>query len=343
MRKYNVAVIGVGAVGKEMLRCLHQRSFPFKEIRVFARSQRDIAVEGVVYRVEAIKNEQFDNIDIALFAGTEGEKGASLTYAHKFVEKGAVVIDNGADFRLDQKVPLVVPEANREKIFTHQGIIANPNCTTIQAIVALAGIYKKLGLKKIILTSFQASSGAGRRAMETLWEETKEIVKINEGVNELPQRKKLDKSYQIFPCQLAFNVIPQIGSFEQEGYTTEEWKVVRETHKILDDNSIKISATCVRVPVFTSHSEAIYFETEKDTDGEEIGEILKKSKGVKFFEDNTYPLPLDVEGTDLVYVGRLRKDIYNKNSFWIWVVADNLRKGAALNAIQIAEELLPSL
>lgn len=340
MKKYKVAVIGVGAVGIEILRCLQQRDFPMESLRVFARSERIIEVGKERYNVEPISEAEFDNIDIALFAGTEGEKGASKMYGHKFIEKGAVVIDNGADFRLEKDVPLVVPEANRDKIFTHKGLIANPNCTTIQAIVALAGIYRNLGLRKIVLVSFQAASGAGRKAASTLWEETNQVVEKNKGKEFPCIDKKLCKDFDVFGNQIAFNIIPQIGSFSEEGYTTEEWKVVRETHKIFGDSSIKITATCVRVPTFTSHCEAIYFETATSTTLESVKELLENSESVKFFEGPSYPFPLDVEGTDFVYVGRLRKDPFNKNSFWIWTVADNLRKGAALNAVQIAEELI---
>ncbi|RKY39423.1 MAG: aspartate-semialdehyde dehydrogenase, partial [Candidatus Omnitrophota bacterium] len=238
--------------------------------------------------------------------------------------------------------PLIVPEINKEKIFAHRGLIANPNCTTIQMIVSLAGIYKELGLKKIILTSFQATSGAGKKAALSLWEESKKIVEKNKDKEFSEIDKKLKGEFPVFGAQIAFNVIPQIGSFKEENYTTEEWKVVKETHKILEDTSIRITATCVRVPTFTSHCEAIYFETVKDADLGEVKEILRKSEGIRFLE-NSYPFPLDAEGTDLVYVSRLRRDMFTKNSFWVWSVADNLRKGAALNAVQIAEEFISSL
>ena len=342
MRKFNVAVIGVGAVGVEILRILKERNFPINDLRVFARSSRVIEVDGESFQVEAIEKENFSHIDIALFAGTEGEKGASRLYAHKFINEGAVVIDNGSDFRLKEDVPLIVPEINKEKIFAHRGLIANPNCTTIQMIVSLAGIYKELGLKKIILTSFQATSGAGKKAALSLWEESKKIVEKNKDKEFSEIDKKLKGGFPVFGAQIAFNVIPQIGSFKEENYTTEEWKVVKETHKILEDTSIRITATCVRVPTFTSHCEAIYFETVKDADLGEVKEILRKSEGIRFLE-NSYPFPLDAEGTDLVYVSRLRRDMFTKNSFWVWSVADNLRKGAALNAVQIAEEFISSL
>ena len=339
MKKYNVAVVGVGAVGAEILKTLKQRNFPIDKIRVFARSSREITVDGDKYQVEAIENADFSGIDIALFAGTEGAKGASVQYAPKFIEKGAVVIDNGNDFRLKDDVPLVVPEANREKVKDHKGLIANPNCTTIQALTALAGIQKKLGLEKMVLTSFQATSGAGKKAEMSLWDEAKELVANNEGKDFDKLDKKIKGEPAEFSDQIAFNVIPQIGGFDENGYTSEEVKVTNETHKIYGDNSIKISTTCVRVPVFTSHSESIYFTPKKKTSLEELEQILKESEGVKYCPDKL-PLPLDVEGTDATFVARLRKDLSEDNSYWIWCVADNLRKGAALNAVQIAEEVI---
>jgi len=341
MQKYNVAVVGVGAVGVEMLRCLKQRNFPVGKLSVFARSARDIVIDNQTYHVESISPDGFEGVNIALFAGTEGEKGAALTYAPEAVKRGVVVIDNGADFRLKDDVPLIVPEANKERIKAHQGIIANPNCTTIQMIVALARIQKRFGLSQIILTSFQATSGAGRRAAQTLWDEARQIVRLNQDKDFNLIDKKLDKSFDVFPGQIAFNVISKIGVFKEDGYTSEELKTVYETHKIYGDSSIKITSTCVRVPVFTSHSEAIYFSIKKDASLSQIRTALRESEGVLFYEDpNEFSLPVDAEGKDEVFVGRLRQDTFNKNCFWIWCVADNLRKGAALNAVQIAEHLI---
>lgn len=341
-KKMNVAIVGVGVVGIEILRILKQRNFPVNTIRFFARSSRNIEVDGQGYQVEAVADENFDNIDIALFAGTEGEKGASVLYAKKFVDKGAVVIDNGSDFRLVDSVPLVVPEVNAKTIALHQGIIANPNCTTIQALVALNPIFKNFGLEKIVLTSFQATSGAGKLAMCGLWEEVKEIVRSNEGKEFDYINKKISGQPKEFSHQIAFNVIPQIGGFDQNGYTSEEMKVVHETHKIFNDPTIKVSATCVRVPVFTSHSESIYFVPKKKVSLAQLRELLKKAQGVKY-SDNEFALPIDVEGTDPVFVSRLRIDSAENNAFWMWCVADNLRKGAALNAVQIAEAYSQSL
>lgn len=335
-KKYNVAVIGVGAVGIEMLRVLKQRNFPIAELRVFARSARNIEVDGEVYSVRPVSPKGFEGIDIALFAGTEGEKGAAVTYAPEAVKRGVIVIDNGVDFRMDPKVPLVVPEVNAGDIKKHRGIIANPNCSTIQMVVALWPIYKKAGVKRIIVTTLQASSGAGRGAVEQLKEETSLIAqggfnKLQAGV----EKKSLSQ-------QLAYNVFPQIGTFTECDYTNEEWKLVHETHKIMHDKKIRISATTVRVPVRTGHSESVYVETVKPLEPDRVRTLLSKSPGIIVIDDpgkNLYPMPKDVEGKDEVFVGRIRKDCFVKNGLWLWVVADNLRKGAATNAVQIAELL----
>jgi aspartate-semialdehyde dehydrogenase len=320
-----------------MLRCLTQRRFPVGELRVFARSSRQIEVDSQQYHVQAVSPEGFNGVDIALFAGTEGEKGAAVTYAAEANKAGAVVIDNGADFRMDPNVPLVVPEVNAKDVKKHKGIIANPNCSTIQMVVALWPIYKKAGLKRIVVTTLQASSGAGKGAVEQLKEEVSCIV--SSGCGNL-QVSVANKS---MPQQLAFNVFPQIGGFADCDYTSEEWKLVKETHKIMHDAKIKISATTVRVPVRTGHSEAIYIETGDPITPEKVRNILSKAPGVIVVDDpknNLYPMPKDVEGRDEVFVGRIRKDPFVKNGLWLWVVADNLRKGAATNAVQIAECLI---
>ncbi|MDD2689809.1 MAG: aspartate-semialdehyde dehydrogenase [Candidatus Omnitrophica bacterium] len=332
--KYNVAVIGVGAVGVEMLRVLRQRNFPVAELRVFARSARDIEVDGEKYSVKQISPEGFEGIDIALFAGTEGEKGAAITYASEAVKRGAVVIDNGADFRMDPKVPLVVPEVNAKDVKKHKGIIANPNCSTIQMVVALWPIYKKAGIKRIIVSTFQAASGAGRSAVEQLKEETSIIT--SRGFSSL----RVDVENKSLPQQLAYNVFPHIGGFSECDYTNEEWKLVKETHKIMHDNKIKISATTVRVPVRTGHSESVYIETGKRIEPDLVRKILSKAPGLIVMDEprkSLYPMPIDAEGRDETFVGRIRQDCFVKNGLWLWVVADNLRKGAATNAIQIAE------
>ena len=342
MNKYNIAVIGVGAVGIEMLRVLRQRNFPLGELRVFARTTREIEVDAEKYSVKEISAEGFNGIDIALFAGTEGEKGASLQWAPMAVAKGAVVIDNGADFRMDPNVPLVVPEVNARDIRKHKGIIANPNCSTIQMLVALWPVYKKAGIKRIILTTLQASSGAGRGAVEQLWQEVETIVAGHKslGAGQSPVTCDLRPEARIMPQQLGFNVFPQIGSFSECDYTNEEWKLVKETHKIMHDDKIKISATTVRVPVRTGHSESVYIETRKLIEPQKVRNILSRAPGIVVIDDpkhNLYPMPKDAEGKDETFVGRIRKDPFVKNGLWLWVVADNLRKGAATNAVQIAE------
>jgi aspartate-semialdehyde dehydrogenase len=337
MKKYNVAVIGAGVVGIEMLRVLKQRNFPVNQLNVFARSARNMEVDGQIYAVEPISADGFNGVDIALFAGTEGEKGAAVTYAPEAVKRGAVVIDNGADFRMDPKVPLVVPEVNGADVKKHKGIIANPNCSTIQMVVALNPLHKKYRIKKIIVTTLQASSGAGKAAVEQLNNET---TKIAQGGFNSVQAEGINKS---MPQQLAYNCFPHIGSFVEEGYTNEEWKLVKETHKIMHAPKIKISATTVRVPVRTGHSESVYIETEKVIDPDAARKILAKSAGIVVMDDlknNLYPMPKDVEGRDETFVGRIRQDAFNKKGLWLWVVADNLRKGAATNAVQIAEVLI---
>jgi aspartate-semialdehyde dehydrogenase len=360
--KYNIAVVGVGAVGIEMLRCLRQRNFPIAELKVFARSARDIEVDGLKFKVQLISPEGFNNIDIALFAGTEGEKGASLTFAIEAVKRGAVVIDNGADFRMDPKVPLVVPEVNAKDAHPvrnwfqssshdisngarHKGIIANPNCSTIQMVVALWPIYKKAGIKRVIVTTLQASSGAGKGAVEQLWNELDYIVasRKSQVASQASVTCDLRPEARSMPQQLAYNVFPHIGNFADYDYTNEEWKLVKESHKIMHDNKIKISATTVRVPVRTGHSESVYIETRKPIEPDKAKEILSKSAGIIVLDEpknHLYPMPKDVEGKDEVFVGRIRKDPFIKNGLWLWVVSDNLRKGAALNAVQIAELLI---
>ncbi len=335
--KYNVAVVGVGVVGIEMLRCLKNRNFPVGELRVFARSARDIEVDGRIYPVKSVSPEGFEGIDIALFAGTEGEKGAAVAYAAEAVKRGAVVIDNGADFRMDPKVPLVVPEVNARDIKKHKGIIANPNCSTIQMVVALAPIHKRAGIKRVIVTTLQAASGAGKSAVEQLKEE---VSLISATGFTYVQADVVNKA---MPQQLGFNVFPHIGGFAENDFTSEEWKLVKETHKILHDDTIRLSATTVRVPVRTGHSEAVYVETAKPIDPDKIRALLARSEGIIVLDDpkkNLYPMPKDVEGKYEVFVGRIRKDPFVKKGLWLWVVADNLLKGAASNAVQIAEKLI---
>ncbi len=337
MKKYNVAVIGAGVVGVEMLRVLKQRKFPVNNLKVFARSARNIQVDNDTYSVEPITADGFCGIDIALFAGTEGEKGAAVTFAAEAVKRGAVVIDNGADFRMDKNVPLVVPEVNGNDVKKHKGIISNPNCSTIQMVVALNPIHKKVGIKKIVVTTLQASSGAGKSAVEQLNNEITQIVQGGFG------NLQVNLTQKSMPQQLAYNCFPHIGSFVEGDYTNEEWKLVHETHKIMHAPKIKISATTVRVPVRTGHSESIYIETVKPITAQKARELLSKAPGIVLLDEpknNIYPMPKDVEGRDETFVGRIRQDAFDKKGLWLWVVADNLRKGAASNAVQIAECLI---
>ncbi len=334
MKKYNVVVVGAGAVGVEMLRVLRQRNFPVGQLKVLARSSRDITVDGQTYHVEPITNESFKGMQIALFAGTEGEKGAAVTYAEAAVKHGCLVIDNGADFRMDKDVPLVVPEVNPKDIKLAKkgrGIIANPNCSTIQMVVALNPIHKLLKIKRVIVSTYQAASGAGSKAVDELYSQTKGVL---EGQPARPEA--LSK-------RIAFNLFPQIGSFAENDFTTEEWKMILETHKIMHDDKINVSSTTVRVPVKNGHSESIYIETTKPVDIKKVKAVLAKAPGIILIDDvktSAYPMPIETEGKDEVFVGRIRKDPYNPKGLWLWVVADNLRKGAASNAVQIAEEIV---
>jgi len=342
-KKYNVAVVGVGAVGIEMLRVLKSRKFPVGDLKVLARSTREISVDATVYPVEAVGAESFSGVDIALFAGTEGEKGAAVMYAPEAVKRGAVVIDNGADFRMRPDVPLVVPEVNARDVKKHKGIIANPNCSTIQMVVALAPIHKKAGVRRVIVTTLQASSGAGKGAVDQLHEETVGVLAAWPTVILNPHTRTPAHPQPAMPQQLAFNVFPHIGSFVEGDYTNEEWKLVKETHKIMHDDKIRISATTVRVPVRTGHSESVYIETAKPISPDKVRSLLAKAPGIVLMDDprkNVYPMPKDAEGRDETFVGRIRRDPFVKNGLWLWVVADNLRKGAATNAVQIAEALI---
>ncbi|MFQ5681555.1 MAG: aspartate-semialdehyde dehydrogenase [Candidatus Omnitrophota bacterium] len=334
MKRYNVAIVGVGAVGREILRVLRQRNFPLNELRVFARRARDVDVDGRAYAVRPIEAQGFRSIDIALFAGTEGEKGAAVTYAAEAVKQGAIVIDNGADFRLRSDVPLVVPEINSGVIEGHHGIIANPNCSTIQMVMALWPIYKISRVSRVIVTTLQAVSGAGTNALSQLYQESREHLGID--------GKQRTNEERALPHTIAFNVIPQIGGFKEYGYTSEEWKMIYETRKIIGDDKIKITATTVRVPVETGHSLSVYIETERPLSLQEAQEALSCAPGINLIggqQGNIYPMPKDAVGKDAVFVGRLRKDLNTENGLWFWCVADNLRKGAALNAVQIAENI----
>jgi len=328
-KQLKIAVLGAtGLVGQEMIKILEERDFPVQELRPLASAKS--AGSKITFRnkeilVQEAGAESFKGIDIALFsAGTE----ASLHFAPIAAASGAVVIDNSNAFRMDKNVPLVIPEVNPNQVSSHKGIIANPNCSTIQMLVALNNIHKKYGLKKVIVSTYQSVSGTGKDAVQELLNQTNQ--KLN--------NQEIETS--VYPHQIAFNVIPQIDVFEENGYTREEMKMVRETHKILADDKIKISATAVRVPVIFGHSESIFFETENAVGLRDIKIALEEQAGLKLVDDPTnqvYPLAIDTETDDDVMVGRLRKDLTSDTGFSMWVVGHNLRKGAALNAVQIAE------
>ena len=336
MERYNVAVVGAGAVGEEMLNVLAQREFPINELKVLARSAREIVVGGRRYDVRQTVPEEFDGVNIVLFAGTEG---ASKLFAWEAAGRGAIVIDNSSTYRMDPRVPLVVPECNPDDVGWCQGVIANPNCSTIQMVVALKPLYDRSRITRIVVSTYQAVSGTGRDAIMELRDQTG-LVLDGEEV----------KAGPVYPYQIGFNLFPHIGSFREDGYTAEEWKMVEETHKILGDKEIKIAPTTVRVPVFNSHSESVYIETEEKIAADEARGLLAGAPGVVVVDDpnpnegdqhcRTYPMPVDAFGRDEVFVGRIREDPFVPTGLSMWIVSDNLRKGAALNAVQIAELLV---
>lgn len=330
-KRYNVAVVGAGLVGEEMIKVLIERSFPAASLRVLARQPRKIEISGQVFDVETASIERFGGADIVLFAGTEQ---ASEEFAWAAVEKGCVVIDNSATFRLDESVPLVVPEVNPNDLSWHKGLIANPNCSTIQMVVALSPLHRRYRLRKVVVATYQSVSGTGRDAVEELREQSRLLAHGDEPTD-----------FNIYPAQIADNLIPQVGSFGEDRYTTEESKMISETQKIFSDSSIEVVPTCVRVPITLSHSEAVWASFDKDVTADDAREILQDAPGVRVLDewDNdsiTYPTPLEAAKLDDVFVGRIRQDPFSANALSIWIVADNLRKGAALNAVQIAELLI---
>ena len=332
--KYNVAIVGAtGAVGEQMREVLEERKFPVGEMRLLA-SERSagqfLEFDGRQHRVGVLNENSFENTDIALFSagGT-----VSAKYAPLAVSAGAVVVDNTACFRMAPDIPLVVPEVNASAIsdYKKRRIIANPNCSTIQMVVALKPIHDAARIKRVVVSTYQSVSGAGRQAMEEL----------SLQVAALYNSKDVEKKK--FPHQIAFNCIPHIDVFMDDGYTKEEWKMIHETRKILGEPSLAVTATTVRVPVFFSHSESVNVETEKKLTAAEVKSLLRQAPGIIVAdapENNLYPLALDATGKDATYVGRIREDQSVQNGINLWVVADNLRKGAALNAVQIAEILI---
>ena len=332
MNEYRVAVVGAtGLVGQEFIKVLGQRNFPMASIHLLASDRsasRKLFVNHQEIKVKETTPDSFKQIDIALFsAGTETSRYFSPIAARS----GAVVIDNSAAFRMAPSVPLVVPEVNPKDIERHKGIIANPNCSTIQMVVALYPLHKINPIKRIVVDTYQSVSGTGSTAIEELTTQAKQVL---EGQTTIPH---------VYPHQIAFNLLPEIDVFLDNDYTKEEWKMVEETRKIMHAEDIAISATCVRVPVFVGHGEAIHVEFSQPMSPDEAQHILAQAPGVKVLDDpaiSLYPQPWSVAGTDEVFVGRIRKDVSHPNGLVLWVVADNLRKGAALNAVQIAEEMI---
>jgi len=336
---YNVAVVGAtGAVGQKMLKLLEERNFPIEKLTLLASNRskgKVLQFKGADVIIEEATPESFEEIDIALFSAGGKTSKHLAPYAAK---SGAIVIDNSNGFRMDPNVPLVVPEVNGEDIDKHRGIIANPNCSTIQMVTALKPLSDRYGIERIIVSTYQAVSGAGYQAIEELQAQTEQALRGEEIT-----RKILPVGSLAIKKQIAFNVIPQIDVFEENGFTLEEMKMVRETKKIFHNPDIQVTATCVRVPVVYGHSESVYVELKQEYELDEVFSLLKNTPGVVVVDDpqnQDYPLAIDAAGQLEVYVGRIRKDLDHTRGINMWIVSDNLLKGAAWNAIQIAEELV---
>lgn len=331
-RKFNVAVVGAtGAVGREMVSVLEERNFPTKSLRLLASERSEgtrLEFNGEQIRVERLKGDSFKGIEVALFSAGGA---VSKEFAPLAAKVGAVVIDNTSYFRMEPDVPLVVPEVNPQDIYKHKGIISNPNCSTIQMVVVLKPIHDVARVRRVVVATYQSTSGAGKKAMDELFNQTVAILNQKE------------VQTKVFPHQIAFNCLPHIDVFLENGYTKEEMKMVNETKKIMGDPAIAVTATCVRVPVFCGHSEAVNIQTEKKITAKEARELLSQAPGVAVVDDpdsHLYPLAIEAAGKDPCFVGRIREDVSQENGLDMWIVADNLRKGAALNAVQIAEVMV---
>jgi aspartate-semialdehyde dehydrogenase len=327
MNRHNVAVVGAtGLVGRTMVKILEERNFPVDQLVLLA-SERSVGKElifrGKPVRVRKLQADQFTGVRFALFSAGAA---VSLEYAPKAVQHGAIVIDNSSAFRMDEKIPLVVPEVNRKDIFKNIGIIANPNCSTIQLVVVLKPLHDAFRIKRVVVSTYQSVTGAGQKGLDQL---TKELAH-----QELSEKK--------FPHPIAYNALPHIDVFFNDGYSKEEWKMMKETSKIMGE-SIRLTATTVRVPVMVGHSESVNIEFEKECTVADVRQILGAAPGVIVQDDpqkNVYPMPIAARDRDEVFVGRIRNDDTVKSGINLWVVADNVRKGAATNAVQIAEELV---
>jgi aspartate-semialdehyde dehydrogenase len=333
-RSYKVAVVGAtGAVGQQMVACLAERKFPVSDLRPLASERsigKTVSFQGQEIPVAVLGEDSFAGIDIALFSagGAISEKFAPIA-----ARAGVVVVDNSSAWRMDPAVPLVVPEVNPKDIaqYRNKGIIANPNCSTIQMVVVLKPLHDAAGIRRVVVSTYQAVSGTGQKAVDELAEQVRALFACQE------------VKTKVYPHRIAFNVLPHIDAFLENGYTKEEMKMVNETQKILGDDTIQVTATTVRVPVFYGHSESINIETARKLTPWEAREILSAAPGVKVLDDpeqKKYPMPLDAAGQDLTLVGRIREDFSIDNGLNLWVVADNIRKGAATNAVQIAEILV---
>ncbi len=338
MKEPVVAILGAtGAVGQEFIKLIEERKFPYSKLKLLASYRsagKKMTVNGEEYTIEEAKPESFDGVDIGLFAGGSISKELGPEAA----KRGCVVIDNSSTFRMDPEVPLVVPEVNPEDIAWHKGIIANPNCSTIIMLMALKPIQDLSPIRKIVVSTYQAVSGAGKEGIDELTDEVRAYLNGEEMVPHILPSKSLPKHYPI-----AFNIIPHIDKFLENDYSKEEMKMVNETHKILHDDTIEISPTTARVPVYRSHSESVLIETEKPLDVADIRKAIDAFPGAQV-QDNPaemeYPMPLYTSNKYDVYVGRIRKDLFNPKAVNLWVTGDQIRKGAALNALQIAEYML---
>jgi len=332
-KKFNVAVAGAtGAVGNQMISCLEEADFPVQSVKFLASARsvgRQLRFKGDPVAVEELKEDSFKGLDIALFSAGGG---TSQRFAPCAAKDGCVVVDNSSAWRMDPDVPLVVPEVNPHAValYTKKGIIANPNCSTIQMVVALNPIRQKYGIKRIVVSTYQAVSGTGKKAIDELFDQTRALINFLECQN------------KVYPHRIAFNCLPHIDVFQDNGYTKEEMKMVHETRKIFEDDTIGVTATTVRVPVFYGHSESVNVETKKPVSVDEVRSLLEEAPGLRVVDDpanNLYPLATAAAGQDLTLVGRIRKDESIASGINMWIVADNIRKGAATNAVQIARLL----
>ncbi len=332
--EYHVAVAGAtGAVGNEMLQILEEQEFPVASLKLLASSRsagKTLDFRGESLHVEELRDDSFGGVDIALFSAGAA---ASRQFAPAAAESGCVVIDNSSGWRMDPEVPLVVPEVNPHAVadYRRKGIIANPNCSTIQMVVVLKPIYDAAGIERVVVSTYQAVSGTGKNAIEELTEQTRNLLTFQEVTAE------------VYPHRIAFNCFPHIGSFLENGYTEEEMKMVHETHKIMEDPNIRVSATTVRIPVFYGHSEAVNIQTKRKLSAKEARVLLFQAPGVRVMDnpdERIYPMPSEAAGINDTLVGRIREDISIENGLDLWIVADNIRKGAALNTVQIAELLI---